>query len=61
MLGFFSQIYIENQDYRAQQDDLKFCEKESSNKAADWKDRAEEISVAEKELENIKDGLRTSQ
>lgn len=62
-LWAFSQIYVENQEKRSQQNDLKLFElshKGSFSKAVDWKNTSEEILVAEKE-QIRKYGLRAWQ
>ena len=58
LLVTFSQIYVENQEQRAKQDDLKYCEfsqEISTRRAVDCKDGAERISITGKEPENQKD------
>ena len=59
----FSQIYVENQEQRAKQDDLKceFGQKGNTRKALDCKDGAKMITIAGKEPEIQNDGLRASQ
>ena len=63
LLLAFSQIYVENQEQRVKQDDLKceFGQEGSTRKAVECKDGAERISVAGKEPKNQKDDLRASQ
>ncbi|XP_023565619.1 nucleoporin-like protein 2 [Octodon degus] len=59
LLGAFSQIYVDNQQQRAQQGDLKceFVQKRSTKVAVDCKHRAD-ISIAQEEQENRKDVQR---